>query len=266
VGSTIKNSSGPVIQPVIRPVNGPLAVLFMISLFIAQTVPVSGYTSSDSEQALRQISAGLKYDLHTLTQAEPPRISEDMIILTYRARSERRPPRHVGAVFGHEDYRRVHTFRRNQNDVYFLVIPVPKNLPERELRYRLVADGIWQADPANPSYRRDDTGFRISVLDLPSEPEAPPASPQRVSERHVEFFVEASPGSRVFLVGEMNGWDPFMHRLKEDAPGRFRLTVPIGRGVYRYQFIVNGERVPDPLNEEQQYTVDGVPVSVLRVR
>jgi len=70
-------------------------------------------------------------------------------------------------------------------------------------------------------------------------------SPERAMV-YVQFRLDAPGATRVELAGSFSNWQP-RHRLREVAPGVWSVTVPLGPGVYDYQFVVDGkEWVPDP--------------------
>ena len=56
----------------------------------------------------------------------------------------------------------------------------------------------------------------------------------------VHFVLRAPEAGSVSLVGDFNGWDPGAHRL-ERAGDVWRAVVPLPRGRYEYQFVVDGE-------------------------
>ena len=195
-----------------------------------------------------------------LEEVGPPRVLDDHVLITLEPSPA---PRYVAAVFAHEGYRHKHTFNRNRNDVYFLMYPIPEGV--EKLEYRLVADGLWGRDPQNPVARLDGTGVPISIYELPEPRETPPESPVVHEERYVEFYFETEPGRRVFVSGSFNNWDPYMHRMTEESPGRYRLHLRVPAGTHYYEFISSGERLPDPLNERRVYNREGNRVSVLQV-
>lgn len=186
---------------------------------------------------------------------EPVRIG-DTLILSY---DRERPLRYVGAVFAHEDFAERHIFQRNEQDVFFLAYELPEGLDEVE--YRLVADGSWTTDPENPQTRRLPTDTRVSVADISDRPEPEPEGPQRLEDGRVEFVYEGSPNRRVYVAGSFSNWDPYRHRMQEIEPGRYRIRIPLREGTHYYQFITNGQRLPDPENRTITYERAGRSVS-----
>ncbi|MDD3642043.1 MAG: hypothetical protein PHQ19_01045 [Candidatus Krumholzibacteria bacterium] len=68
-----------------------------------------------------------------------------------------------------------------------------------------------------------------------------------VDEEEVVFRLEAPGAGQVSLVGDFNGWNPTLDRMTgRRGPWEIRLFLVPGR--YRYQFVVDGERIADPDN------------------
>jgi hypothetical protein len=131
------------------------------------------------------------------------------------------------------------------------------------LYYRMAVDGIWMTDPANPNRERDEvTGLQWSVVSVDPERVQPPRSPQWLEGGLVRFQFHGEPGRTVALVGDFNGWDPYMHSLSETEPGRYNIELKLPPGPQAYVFSVDGIWTQDPLNLETGLGRDGRAVSV----
>ena len=65
--------------------------------------------------------------------------------------------------------------------------------------------------------------------------------------RRVEFHLQAEPGSKVFVAGSFNDWDPTSLPLLPASDGRvYRATVLLPPGRHDYKFVVNGVWHVDP--------------------
>ena len=71
--------------------------------------------------------------------------------------SSLRSARHVGIAFEHENFQSIHSFQRlyrsddsteTKKSILFYIMQIPEEM--RELRYRLVINGLWSTDPLNP--------------------------------------------------------------------------------------------------------------------
>lgn len=63
----------------------------------------------------------------------------------------------------------------------------------------------------------------------------------------VRFALSEAPGSRVFVAGTFNNWNPTANPLKDDpASGHFKAALPIPTGTHEYKFVVNGVWTIDP--------------------
>lgn len=196
-------------------------------------------TVSAANLQLHQEIAGLK-------EAGPPRLVGDTIIFSYSFDETAAGRQHlVEIAFEHEHFGRRHSFFVNDYGVYIYTMPVPRD--REALRYRLIVDGLWTHDPQGLRSTPGARGTRVSVLDLPPAP-PPTRGPVIESDGTVRFLYRGESGSAVSVVGDFNGWDPFLHQLVETSPGSYELALRLIPGTHRYYFVVDGVRLPDPLN------------------
>lgn len=100
-------------------------------------------------------------------------------------------------------------------------------------------------------------GFLLGValertLLAPREP-----APTGAEVIHVQFVLPA-PGARsVAVAGDFSGWAPDLYRLQDDdGDGIWTGVFPVRPGVYRYMFVLDGDRwVEDPF--ASAYVDDG---------
>jgi len=205
-------------------------------------------------------STGLHLHLSGLKEARPPELVEGHLVLSAKGSY-----RYVGASFSHESWSTLHPFEKNYYGVFVLAIPLPYG-DATTLRYRLVLDGLWAADPANPRRERDPaTGLPVSLADLPARPRTVLGTWNPAGDGCATFYFTAEPGQRVTVAGSFNAWDPFVHEMTETAPGRYELRLALSPGVYYYYFVYRGQRLPDPLNSLWLYGEDGGTVSAITV-
>jgi len=192
--------------------------------------------------------------------------------------------RRVGVAFAHEDFSAIYWFRPllvSQDRLYPIVQPdqrIPDSyrdsgiqfhvyqLPDhlRELEYRLIINGLWTIDPANPLSRRDPvTGLNLSVLNLPARAVRP--NPLNGLPAGLSFTFNGPPGEIITVAGSFNSWDPFMYELREGPAGVYSITIPLPPGVYQYVFFHRGERFVDPYNPRRSYARDGSAASEIIV-
>ena len=191
-----------------------------------------------------------------IDRAGPPQFLDHQVLLSYQT-SE--PVRLVGARFAHEDYRIFHIYFRNEHEVFLLLLDVPEEV--EELRYRLVVDGLWINDPFNPRSDEDAFGRVFSLFNLQDRPARVAVSPEIHREGSVTFFFQTLPDRAVSVAGDFNNWDPFWHRMQETKPGQYHLTVRMPPGQHFYYYIVNGQRVLDPINQDTARDFEGFRVS-----
>jgi hypothetical protein len=209
-----------------------------------------------------------------ISAADKPEIIEDGVLFTAPSSY-----RSVGIAFAHEDFARIYFFRKlltlveqgpppasgkqpppqyDDSGVLFFAYTPPENI--RNLEYRLIVNGLWTVDPLNPLRREDaKSGIYHSVVILPEIKHTPTVFDG--PEGSLAFNFTAAPGETITVAGDFNGWDPFMHRLTETAPGRYSLTLPLPAGTYHYIFWRRGTRLTDPNNRNTVYDKFGNPVS-----
>jgi 1,4-alpha-glucan branching enzyme len=69
----------------------------------------------------------------------------------------------------------------------------------------------------------------------------------KASARDVRFELAAGPGSKVFVAGTFNGWDPTVNPLKDNPDsGHFKATLCVPKGIHEYKFVVDGAWIADP--------------------
>jgi len=198
--------------------------------------------------------------LSGLDKATAPVIVEQHLVLSVSG-----PYRYVGAAFSNEDWRGIHPFEINANGIFVLALPVPYG-EAAVVRYRLVLDGLWSADPSNADQERDRvSGSLMSLVRFPERPGTVLGVWEPAREDGASFYFKGEPGRIVTVAGSFNNWDPFIHELEETSPGHYQLFLKLAPGEYQYVFMYRGSRVADPLNQRQVYGRDGQPYSVLKI-
>jgi hypothetical protein len=84
--------------------------------------------------------------------------------------------------------------------------------------------------------------------------------------QHVEFVLVAPGSHQVSLAGDFNNWNDDAAPLTREADGRWRITIPLKPGRYRYTFRVDGKHwVGDPTQPPAVDDDFGTPTSVITV-
>jgi 1,4-alpha-glucan branching enzyme len=82
----------------------------------------------------------------------------------------------------------------------------------------------------------------------------------------VIFQYKAAPGSKVFVSGAFNNWNPTQYILTDElGDGVFKTVIELGIGTYQYKFIVNGIWRTDPNCSETAPNEYGTQNSVITV-
>ena len=203
--------------------------------------------------------------VETIARTDAPIITGKYIIFTAAGSA-----RHVGIAFEHENFQSIHSFQRlyrsddsteTKKSILFYIMQIPEEM--RELRYRLVINGLWSTDPLNPDEIFDySAGMSLSVLKIPYQKEYKTAVENNGRTR---FVYQGESGKKIYLAGTFNNWDPFMYSLEEVMPGRYELYLPLPNGVWYYAYFKDGKQIPDTTNREHVYMADGRTASVISV-
>lgn len=75
-------------------------------------------------------------------------------------------------------------------------------------------------------------------------------SSEKTNREKVVFAFEAAEAKEVYLLGDFNQWDPKKHPMKRKGQNKWVASVVLPEGQYEYKFLVDGQWVEDPLNEQ----------------
>ncbi len=76
---------------------------------------------------------------------------------------------------------------------------------------------------------------------------APAKKPAAPKKAKVTFSVNAELGSKVYVAGTFNNWDPTANELiDKKGTGEYAGTIALAKGKYEYKFIINGAWIADP--------------------
>jgi hypothetical protein len=257
---------------------GAVNRLMITIMAILLLVFVTGFTQAADIESIE--SYQLIDHLLSLPGPGAPEFIENMVVFTASSSLRR-----VGVAFANEGFSRVHWFRQllvpqdpqgapipegakkpdpyKDSGLVFYVHEIPEYI--RELEYRLIINGLWTTDPANPQSRRDSvSGLAWSVLGVPPREAAP--DPLKGPPGSLSFAFKGPPGETVSVGGTFNGWDPFMYELKEGPAGIYTLTIPLPPGKYEYVFFHRGQRYLDPYNPNRIYSKDGKAASEIVIQ
>lgn len=209
-----------------------------------------------------------------ITVSRGPVVSGNYIVFTASGKA-----RHTAIAFEHENYTEIHSFKRlvrkdengePQKDengkaketVLFYIAEIP---PEcREIRYRMVIDGLWTTDPLNVNEQYDyRNGMVVSTIPVEYYEVFKTSN---VSDNRVRFTWNGKPGKSITLAGTFNNWDPFMYDMVELSPGKYELLLPLPAGTWYYAYYEGTTQLTDVTNDDRVYTKDGHVASVITVK
>jgi hypothetical protein len=258
-----------------KPFGTLILLLIIIGKGEAQNIVRAEYSDEMSEYLL------------TLTMPAAPVIIDGQVLFTLPSTYRR-----AGVAFAHENWAEIHRFRKLELPIDDVAPFVEKSKTPRQfyhdsgimftvyspppgaavLEYRLIADGLWIADPLNGESRFDiSSGAKNSLVYLDPVSDSGLAQEAETaktteSDGRIRFRYNAEPGSAVYLAGSFNNWDPFMYEMREESPGAYTLALGLPPGTYQYVFFDRGAFYPDLSNPERIYLLDGRIASVLNVK
>lgn len=192
--------------------------------------------------------------------ATQPVFTGNKIIFSY---SSQKNIRMVALAFEHEQYRQLHVYKRNPNDIFTLSLDIPGNLIN--LHYRIVVDGFWTIDPHAESFI-DPHGIRVSSIEIPMDLTELKPGVHWLEENLVRFVYHGRSGSRVAVIGDFNRWDPFLSPMNESLiqPGVFTADILLPPEASFYRLVVNGKEIIDPGNPKKARNGWGELASILK--
>ncbi len=107
---------------------------------------------------------------------------------------------------------------------------------------------LFAEEPAKPAAKAPKAAT-AKAPKAPAKPKAAkaPAKAAEPTTTNVTFRIRAEVGSKVFLAGSFNGWDPTDKPMKDaEGNGVFTCTVALPKGRHEYKFVINGAWCADP--------------------
>jgi 5'-AMP-activated protein kinase regulatory beta subunit len=87
-----------------------------------------------------------------------------------------------------------------------------------------------------------------AVKPVVKAPVAKPAAKKIAPKtQRVMFSVRAEVGSKVFLAGSFNNWDPAAKEMSDkNSSGNYAATLSLAPGAHQYKFVIDGTWCADP--------------------
>lgn len=161
---------------------------------------------------------------------------------------------------------------RNPNGIFYWIQPIVtyEGQDLNEYLYRFYINGIWENDPTNPNrkifgdsvysfYQFEDPenhyldSFRIIKLEHFTDTNKLYLVEFRIHEYQLKRVLNKKEIYSVSIVGNFNYWDSTSNILKKNEKDVYTFKTYLPRGTYYYKFVVDGEWILDPLNENTKY-------------
>lgn len=235
-------------------------ILLSAALFLG--LAVSGLNAAESTNYQ---NFELDTLLHNIEKPCAPILTDDYIIFTADMHN-----RFVGIAFDFENYKIIHPFEimthtddEGITSRRYMFYCYKREHKIASLKYRLVFDGLWTADPLNPNKEYDeDINLYFSKVE---DPGSIKIYTQVTNDDSVHFIYKGQSGQTIRLAGNFTSWDPWIYTLKETSPGFYELNLPLTRGTYYYNYFIGLTPILDDSNPKKAYTMDGRSANVIVV-
>ena len=239
--------------------------LIFTTLLLALTLCGVGAAGLHGAEMTNYQNFELDTMLHEIDKPGAPVVTDDYIIFTCDPNY-----RYVGIAFDFENYQVIHPFQILTNTDEdgkvtrkHMFYCYKRQHLFTSLKYRLVLDGLWTADPLNPNKEYDDSmNLYFSKVE---DPGSILTLTQATKNDTVRFVYKGESGQTIRLAGTFTNWDPWIYELNETAPGLYELELPLTSGKYFYNYYIGLTPILDATNPEKIYTLDGRSASVIVV-
>ena len=89
---------------------------------------------------------------------------------------------------------------------------------------------------------------QVKKVETPKPAVKAPVAKKAVSKtQRVVFSVRAEAGSKVFVAGSFNNWDPTDKAMTDkNGDGNYTATLSLAPGAHQYKFVIDGTWCADP--------------------
>ncbi len=202
-----------------------------------------------------------------IKEVKAPYLKGDYLIFTAD-----KSAKYVGIAFDFENFHIIHPYQIHntynddnevENSLLFFILKLDKN--QKDIRYRIVVDGLWTLDPTNPRQMYDtNTGLLLSHVDASRN--IPPATEVIEKTRTVRFVYTGKSGQQIRLGGSFTNWDSWIYEMQEVSPGLYEFEISLPPGTYQYAYFTGVTSIVDRTNPERCYTKDGKEASLIVVK
>ncbi len=235
---------------------------FLVTLFVMLFAAGSLLTAAEK---IEYQDFELDRLLHEIEKPGEPIITNDYIIFTADVHH-----RFVGIAFDFEDFTEIHPFRALTKTLEdgtvirkHLFYCYKRNHKKETIKYRLVIDGLWVADPLNPN-KEYDPNAKLYFSKI-TDPHGVEVYTDVQKNSNVHFIYKGESGLDLHLAGTFTAWDPWIYSLTETKPGFYELDLPLPSGKYYYRYYIGLTPVLDNTNPKKVYAPDGRAASVIEV-
>lgn len=194
-------------------------------------------------------------DLHAIRVANPPLVTEEGILFTYRP--EKGMPKYAMVSGDFDNWRSAHMMIKNEYGIFaYLHAKTDERgivLRKGIYRYRYLVDGIWMNDPLSDKLVYDSKGTALSAFEMKKPLIVALRNPLHLGGNDYLFYYRNERAKSVYIVGDFNNWNSYSHPMQKNLAGLWEVEIDIPPGRYAYRFIIDGNYKNDPLGRVAAY-------------
>ena len=73
----------------------------------------------------------------------------------------------------------------------------------------------------------------------------------KIKKKRITFTLNEPYAEKVLLIGDFNNWNNKTHQMKKYKSGVWKKMVMLPPGKYEYKFLVDGQWILDPNNDQK---------------
>jgi len=238
-------------------------IFALLPVLLVASAPMEGGPPGEKShyqlRFLRNAHTPVEMKLIRYDTGRQKQVVERGTLITYKSRSARRV-----LLAGDFSHWKPLPMERGENGVwYHFLVREPG---EERPRYKLIVDGVWTHDTANPIRDDDGMGSYVSILPGLDASEGLHLTYRAIDDYTVEFRLRRPEARMISLVGDFNNWNPENDPLTRGRDGIWRLRKKLNRGDFRYCYIIDGEWSLDLYNKETASSDTGRICSLIRIK
>lgn len=167
--------------------------------------------------------------------------------------------------------------KRSLYGVFYYIHQLENNNEKNQKNYyyKFFVDGIWTIDPINQNKKivnynevsvyefEDSMNYHLTKTEVLNKQYSQNLLSEdffsvefKIHESHLKRVTNKENIFSVSIVSNFNFWNPYANFLEKDKKGIYRWKTNLPKGIYYYNYVVDGIWILDPLNENSKFLPD----------